>query len=128
MSINKAFISGNVTKDAELRATPGGTYVLTFSIAVNESVKDSNGQWSTRANYFDCVLFGKRAEKLMPMLTKGTKTCVSGRLRWSQWERDGEKRSKVEILVDEVELMGKRQNQDEQPIASSPAAYTDIPF
>lgn len=123
MSINSVSISGNLVRDAELRSTQSGTAVLSFSVAVNERVKDGRtGEWGDRPNFIDCVLWGNRAEVLSKMLEKGCKVAVSGRLRWSQWERDGQKRSKIEVIVEDIDIMsGKRQE--------APTAYdADIPF
>ena len=111
MSINRAIVSGNLTRDPELTATPSGTQVLHVGVAVNDRVKNQRtGEWEDRPNYLDCVVFGKRAESLSRILRKGAKVAVEGRLRQSRWEtQDGQKRSKVEIVVDEVELMSARQ-------------------
>ena len=121
MSLNKVFISGNLTRDCELRATSGGTSVLGFGVAVNERRKNpQSGEWEDRANFFDCSVFGKRAESLSRILHKGMKCCIEGKLRWSQWnDKNGQKRSKVEIIVDEIEFMsrmgqGEAQNQPQQ--------------
>ena len=132
MSINKAIVSGNLTRDAELRSTAGGMSVANFSIAVNERLKNSQtGEWEDRPNFLDCTMFGKRAESLSRYLLKGTKVAVEGRLRWSQWEnKDGEKRAKVEIVVDEVELMAGREKAEPTPQkAVQHSMYDeDIPF
>lgn len=129
--INNVTIAGNLTRDCELRQTGSGFSIANMSVAVNERVKNKQtDQWEDRPNYFDVVLMGSRAEKLSQYLTKGTKVCVSGRLRWSQWERDGQKRSKVEIVADGIEFMSRR---DEKPSESQ--SYedqelwsSDIPF
>ena len=116
MTINKAFITGNITRDVELRSTGGGLSVANFSVAVNERVKNnSTGEWEDRANFIDCTMFGKRAEALAQYLTKGTKVSIEGKLRWSQWEdKNGGKRSKIEIVVDEVELMSRGEKRTAQ--------------
>lgn len=122
MSINKVIISGNLTRDAEALATPRGTNVMRLGVAVNERVRDSEGNWTDRPNFVDCVMFGDRAKKLAPALKKGAKVCVEGKLRWSQWERDGEKRSKIEVVIDEIEFLSPRQ---QQPAS---AYDDDLPF
>ena len=110
MSINKVVISGNLTRDMELRSTASGLAIGGFSVAVNDRRKNQNGEWDDYPNFIDCTLFGSRAEKLQPYLAKGTKVAIAGKLSWSQWERDGQKRSKIEVIVDDVELMsGKAQ-------------------
>lgn len=128
MTINKAIITGNLTRDAELRSTGGGLAVANFSVAVNERVKSTaTGEWEDRANYIDCTMFGRRAEALAQYMTKGTKVTIEGKLRWSQWEKNGEKRSKVEVVVDEVELMARGEKRASE--APSQGVYADdIPF
>ena len=112
MNINTAIITGNLTRDPELRQTASGTSVLQFSVAVNDRVKE-NGEWTDRANYIDCTMFGTRADSLSKLLHKGSKVAVQGKLHWSSWEKDGQKRSKVEIWPDTVELLTSR-NQTSQ--------------
>ncbi len=110
MSINRVAISGNLTRDPELRQTAGGMAILGFSVAVNDRRKNQQTeQWEDYPNYIDCSMFGTRAEKIAPYLSKGTKVAIAGKLRWSQWERDGQMRSKVEVIVDEIEFMSQRQ-------------------
>ena len=109
MSINRVTISGNLTRDAELRQTASGMAVLGFSVAVNDRVKGEDGQWTDRPNFIDCTMFGKRADAVSRFLSKGSKVAIEGKLRWSQWERDGQKRSKIEVIVDEIEFMSQRQ-------------------
>jgi len=110
MSINRVMISGNLTRDPELRATAGGTSVLNFGVAVNDRRKNQQtGEWEEYANFINCVMFGKRADALAQYLTKGQKVAIEGKLSYSQWEsQQGEKRSKVEVLVDEIEFMSSR--------------------
>ncbi|MDR2035764.1 MAG: single-stranded DNA-binding protein [Coriobacteriales bacterium] len=109
MSINKVVLTGNLTRDPELRATPAGTSVLSFSIAVNDRRKNSStGEWEEVPNYIDCNLFGTRADALAKYLSKGSKVGIDGKLRWSQWEKDGQKRSKVDVTVDNLELLSPR--------------------
>lgn len=105
MSINRVAVSGNLTRDPELRMA-GTTPVLQMGIAVNDRKKNaSTGEWEDVPNYFDVAVWGARGESLSRFLAKGMKVCVAGKLRWSQWEKDGAKRSKVEIVADEVEFM-----------------------
>lgn len=123
MSINSVTISGNLTRDPEARATQSGSSVITFGVAVNERTRNASGEWSDRANFIDCAMFGKRAQSIAPYLQKGAKVAIEGHLRWSQWERDGQKRSKLEVIVDEIEFMSNRQ-QVAQPTNSQPAQAT----
>ncbi len=95
MSINRAIISGNLTRDPELRRTQSGMAIMSFGVAVNDRRRNSQtGEWEDYANFIDCTMFGNRAESLANILAKGMKVAIEGKLRWSQWERDGQKRSK----------------------------------
>ena len=123
MSINKAIISGNLTRDAELRQTQSGSSVLNFSVAVNERVKNGD-QWEDRPNFIECTMFGKRAESIAKYMAKGAKVCVEGKLRWSQWEKDGQKRSKVEVVVDEIEFMSRSESSSEPTYGYSAPSYS----
>ena len=108
MSINRVMITGNLTRDAELRTTQAGTFVLNLGVAVNERRKNNQtGQWEDHPVFVDCVMFGNRAEKIAPLLDKGMKVAVEGRLRYSSWEdrNTGQKRGKLDVIVDEIEFM-----------------------
>ena len=109
MSINRVIISGNLTRDPELRNTQSGMAVLSFGVAVNDRRKNpTTGEWEDYPNFVDCTMFGARANSLSQYLSKGTKVSIEGKLRWSQWERDGQKRSKIEIIVDTLDFMSTR--------------------
>ena len=113
MSINRVCISGNLPRDPEIRSTAGGTSVMGFGVAVNERRKNAQtGEWEDYPNFIDCTLFGRRAEALERYLSKGSKVAIEGKLRWSQWESDGQRRSKLEVVVDEIELMSRRDDGD----------------
>lgn len=104
-NINRVTISGNLTRDAELRGNGG---VCALGVAVNDRRKNpQTDEWEDVPNFIDCVIFGSRGEKLQPYLTKGTKVTIAGRLHHSTWERDGERRSKVEVIVEELEFMSR---------------------
>lgn len=108
MSINKVVISGNLTRDPELRQTANGFPVLGFGVAVNDRRRNQQtGEWEDYPNFIDCTMFGSRAESVSRFLSKGSKVAIEGKLRWSQWERDGQKRSKIEVVVDEIEFMSR---------------------
>ena len=110
MSINKVFISGNLTRDCELRATASGTQVLSFGVAVNDRRRNpQTGDWEDCPNFVDCTMFGTRAEAVNRFLSKGSKVAIEGKLRYSSWERDGQRRSKLEVIVDEIEFMSRGQ-------------------
>lgn len=134
MSINVVVLAGNLTRDPELKATPSGTSVLEVSLAVNDRVQDrSSGEWTDRVNYFDIVVWGKRADSLADILARGDKITVHGRLRWSSWQNEaGEKRSRVTVTAEQVELMQRRDRPAAAPRTSAPAPAPkeddDIPF
>ena len=124
MSINRVNISGNLTRDPELRSLPSGTQVLSFGVAVNDRVRNqTTGNWEDRPNYVDCVVFGNRAEPLNRFLSKGSKVAIEGKLRWSQWQdkQTGSNRSKLEVVVDQVEFLSPR-DQDQQQGGYQPSA------
>lgn len=108
--INMVTLTGNLTADPELRATTGGTNVLNFRIASNYAVKNKqSGEWEDRANFVSCTVMGSRAEPLSRLIGKGDKVAVSGSLRYHSWEdKDGNRRSMLEVYADNVILMGKR--------------------
>lgn len=114
MSINRVNISGNLTRDPDLRATASGSQVLSLGVAVNDRAKNpQTGEWEDRPNFVDCVVFGKRAESLANLLSKGMKVAIEGKLRYSSWEtKEGQKRSKLEVVVDEIEFFTQRKPQN----------------
>lgn len=127
MSINRVNISGNLTRDAELRATQTGMSVLGFGVAVNDRRKNQQtGEWEDYANFVDCTMFGERAAKIAQYLVKGTKVAIDGKLHYSSWERDGQKRSKLEVIIDDIEFLSRsqepqvRQGYYEAPQAARP--------
>lgn len=118
MSINRVVVSGNLTRDPELRVTPGGTQVLGFGVAVNDRRRNQQtGEWEDYPNFIDCTMFGNRAEALSRFLHKGMKVAIEGKLRYSSWEdkNGGGRRSKVEIIPDEVVLMSQNPNGQQAP-------------
>lgn len=125
MSINRVNISGNLTRDPELRVTAAGSNILTFGVAVNDRRRNPKTQeWEDYPNYIDCVVFGSRAEPLQKFLSRGTKVAIEGKLRWSQWEKDGHKRSKIEVIVDECEFLTRSEGQ-RHPQSNQPNNYTN---
>lgn len=103
MAINIVSITGNLTRDPELRVTVSGTQVLSFTVAVNERRRNpQTGEWESYPNFIDCTMFGTRAEAAARQLSKGERVAVMGRLRYSSWEKDGQKRNKLEVIAEEV--------------------------
>ena len=122
MSINRVCLSGNLTRNSELRWTQGGSSVLSFGLAVNERRRNTaTGEWEDRPNFVDCTMFGSRAEKLAQYLTRGAKVALEGRLHYSSWTKDDERRSKLEVVVDEIEFMSRRDGAQGAPAAAEPA-------
>ena len=130
MSINKVMITGNLTRDPELRQTPAGTQVLNFGVAVNDRRKNQQtGEWEDRPNFVDCVIFGARAEAMARILAKGMKVAVEGRLRYSSWQdKEGNRRSKLEVVVDDLDFLSKRggQQQGQGYQAPAPQQYAQV--
>lgn len=109
-SINRVVLLGNLTRDPELRVTPGGTNVCSLRLAVNDRVKDPNtGEWGDKANYFSISVFGAQAERCAQWLAKGRQVAIDGRLRWREWQtQEGQKREAVEVVADNVQFIGPR--------------------
>ncbi len=103
-------ITGNLTRDPELRSTSSGMSVLKMGVAVNDRRKNQQtGEWEDVPNFVDVTVFGNRAEALTRFLSKGSKVAIEGKLRWSSWETpQGEKRSKLEVVADEIEFLSSR--------------------
>lgn len=119
MAVNTVTLSGYIATEPELRQTASGSAVLNFSLNVPERRKDqASSEWKSYPNFFNCTMFGPRAEGINKIITRNTKVCIEGKLRWSQWEKDGAKRSKVEVLIDEIDLLASTKQNDD----------VDIPF
>ena len=138
MSINRVTITGNLTRDPEVKQTGGGMSVMKLGVAVNDRRKNPQTQeWEDVPTFIDCTMFGDRAAKVAQYLAKGSKVAISGRLRQETWEtQDGQKRSRVGVVVDDLEFMSRNQQQPQaqyqQPQYQQPNAYDmaaeDIPF
>jgi single-strand DNA-binding protein len=109
-NINVVVVTGNLTRDPELRHTGGGTPVCSLRIAVNTRRKDSEGNWVDKPNYFDVTVWGAQGENCSTYLSKGRPVAINGRLEWREWEaKDGSgKRQTVEIIADTVQFLGSR--------------------
>jgi single-strand DNA-binding protein len=108
MNINRVVLTGNLTRDPELSATGGGLSICKLGIAVNTRRKSSDGNWEEKPNYFRVTVFGRQAESCNNYLKKGRAVAIDGRLEWSQWEREGQKRESVDIIADTVQFLGGR--------------------
>jgi single-strand DNA-binding protein len=106
---SKAIIAGNLTRDPELRSTPNGASVCSFSVAVNRTFRDSNGEQKEDVSFIDCSAWGKLGEMINQYAKKGTGVLISGRLSQHSWEdKDGKKRSRTEIVVEDFNFTGAR--------------------
>jgi single-strand DNA-binding protein len=107
-SLNQVTLMGNLTRDPELRQTPNGQNVCSFSLALNRSYKDASGEWQEATDFIDIVAWGPLAERVSQYLTKGRRCLVQGRLQSRSWEQDGQKRNKVEVLANDVTFLDSR--------------------
>jgi single-strand DNA-binding protein len=153
-NINRVVLTGNLTRDPELRSTPSGMSVCSLRIACNTRRKNnSTGDWEDKPNYFDVTVWGAQGENCARFLAKGRPVALDGRLEWREWQdKEGNNRQSVEIIADAVQFLGGRDegqsggggftprsdvpvdNRDFQPVAApsgnggSSAADDDIPF
>ena len=147
-SLNQVTLMGNLTRDPELRQTPNGQSVCSFSLALNRSYRDANGEWQEATDYVDIVAWGPLGERVSQYLNKGRRCLVQGRLQSRSWEQDGQKRSKVEVLANDVTFLdgrtdsGQTEGSDERPepskkankdvviedVSDEPINLDDIPF
>ncbi len=126
--INTAALSGRLTRDAELKYANSGTAICRFSVANNYSKKQGDG-WTEEVNFFDCVMFGRRAEALQKYLIKGTMLFLQCQARHNRWQnKEGQNRSKVEFVVDSLRFGGGRGdgNGGQQPSAAAPDPEADF--
>lgn len=126
---NKVVLMGNLTRDPELRTTPNGQNVASFSLAVNRSWKNASGETQEAVDYIDCNVWGKPAEIITQYMRKGSGILVSGRLQQRSWEQEGQKRSKVEVVVEDFNFVGGSgdgggSNAGASASSSAPAAST----
>lgn len=132
---NKVVIMGNLTRDPELRSTPNGSQVASFSLAINRTWKNASGEQQEAVDYIDCNIWGKPAEIITQYMKKGSGILVSGRLQQRSWEQEGQKRSKVEVVVEDFNFIGggggdnssNSSYQKSAPAAESAPAKSDAP-
>jgi single-strand DNA-binding protein len=132
--VNVVVITGNLTKDPDLRHTGGGTPVCELRVAVNSRRKDQSGEWVDKPNYFDVTVWGGQGENCAQYLSKGRPVAVEGRLDWREWEaRDGSKRQAVQIIANSVQFLGSRDgsgggngNGGFRPSSDTPADTSDF--
>jgi single-strand DNA-binding protein len=105
-SFNRVILMGNLTRDVEVRYTPGGTAVSEIGLAVNDRRKDAKGEWVDETTFVDVTLWGRTAEIAGEYLTKGAPLLVEGRLKLDSWEKDGQKRSKLRVVCENMRMLG----------------------
>lgn len=123
-SFNQVILMGNLTRDPELRQTPNGQSVCSFSLALNRSYKGSDGNWQEATDYIDIVAWGPLGERVAQYLTKGRPALVNGRIQSRSWEQDGQKRNKVEVVAQDVTFLGGPGGGNgggEKPVSETPA-------
>jgi len=103
--LNVVVLLGRLTRDPELRYTPGGTAVTTLGLAVNNSVKQGD-EWKDEPCFVDVSVFGRQAETSSEYLSKGSQVLIEGRLTWRKWEKDGQTRSKLDVKANTVKFVG----------------------
>ncbi len=132
-SFNRVILIGNLTRAPELRHVGSGTAVTDVGLAVNDRVK-KDGQWVQEPTFVDVTLWGRTAEVATQYLTKGSPVLIEGRLRYESWETDGQKRSKLKVVGERMQMLGVRANgkdsdaADAKPEPVATAASEDIPF
>ena len=117
-NINRVILTGNLTRDPELRSLPSGMSVCSLRIASNTRRKDqSTGEWQDKPNYFDVTVWGAQGENCARFLSKGRPIALDGRLEWREWQdQQGNKRQNVEIVADSVQFLGGR---DDAPMGGN---------
>lgn len=128
-NINRVILTGNLTRDPELRSLPSGTAVCNLRLASNSRRKDSStGEWVEKPNYFDVTIWGAQAESCARFLSKGRAVAVDGRLNWREFEtRDGQKRQAVEIVAENVQFLGGGDSSTESRPATPPSTGSAPP-
>ena len=130
-SMNKSFLMGNLTRDIELRHTPQGTAVCDIGLAVNERRK-SGDEWVDETTFVDVTLWGRNAEVADEYTRKGSSVMIEGRLKLETWEHEGQKRSKLKVVADRLQLLGGKPVEAKPKPAAVPAIdtndYSDPPF
>lgn len=127
--INTVTLVGRLTRDPEVHTTQNGFPITNLGLAVNTGQKDSDGKWGDKANFFDVKLLGERFKNLAEHLAKGKRIAVQGRLEYSQWESDAGKRSKVEVIANDVQFLDSpKESQQDADTNNTQVASDDIPF
>ncbi len=108
-SYNRVILVGNLTRDPQVRYIPSGTAVCDIGLAVNDRVKTAAGEWVDQVTFIDVTLWARTAEVASEYLSKGSPVLIEGRLKLDTWEKDGEKKSKLRVVCDRMQMLGTRQ-------------------
>lgn len=122
--INVVILVGRLTRDPELRYTPSGTAVTSFGLAVNNRRKVGD-EWKEEPCFVDVKIFGRMAETSSEYLSKGRQCAIEGRLSYSKWEKDGQTRSKLEVIANNIQFLGQGQGQQGRGADRAPGADAD---
>lgn len=126
-SFNKAILMGNLTRDPETRMTPSGQAICKFTLAVNRTYTAQDGQKKEEVTFVDIDSFGKQAETIGKYMTKGRQLFVEGRLKLDTWEKNGEKRQKLSVMLENFQFMGDRGEKREEGAAPAAASAAPAP-
>lgn len=124
-SYNRVILVGNTTREVELKTTPGGTAVCDIGLAVNDRRKDNSGEWIKETTFVDVTLWGSTAGVAAQYLTKGAPVLIEGRLKLDTWEQDGQKRSKLRVVGERMQMLGQKSG--ETPNATQGATRAEKP-
>ncbi len=119
-SFNRVIVMGNLTRDPELRYVAKRTAVSDRGLAINDRIK-KDGEWVEEVTFVDVTLWGRTAEVANEYLTKGSPVLIEGRLKYETWEKDGQKRSKLKVVCDRMQMIGSRTNGNAAPESKAPA-------
>jgi single-strand DNA-binding protein len=119
-SFNRVILVGNLTRDIELKYTPGGTAVTEIGMAVNDRRKNANGEWVDETTFVDVTLWGRTAEVASEYLSKGSSILVEGRLKLDTWETEGQKRSKLRVVGERMQMLGSPTSGGTRPRQAAP--------
>jgi single-strand DNA-binding protein len=126
-SYNSVVLVGNVTRDPEVKFLQSGTAVCDLGLAINERVKRGD-EWVEDVCFVDVTLFGRTAEVAGEYLSKGAPVLIAGRLKYEQWEKDGQKRSKLKVVAEKLQMLGQRQrSEDSQERQERPQEQSQVP-
>ncbi len=126
-SFNRVILLGNLTRDVELRYTPGGTAVTDIGLAVNDRRKNQAGEWVDETTFVDVTFWGRTAEVASEYLSKGSPVFVEGRLKLDTWESDGQKRSKLHVICERMQLLGGRPGNSQGGSSGPPPRQQQTP-